>query len=182
MDADDLALRRALDDARADMVAAERSRERWLRQQAEQSATFSATLLSLLERGVPVALRTTAGETHQGRLSGLAREVCALRTSTGRRVWVRLEAVASVRAEHGHRSPPADDDRALLGQVSLADVLAHLADDRARVAVVTGAGPALVGELRAVGADVVTLVEGEARTPCYVSLPSVIEVSLLESG
>lgn len=183
MSADDLALRRALDDARADLLAAERSRERWLRVQAEQSATFSATLLGLLERGVTVAVRTTSGAEHLGRLAALARDVCALRTTADRQVWVRLDAIAAVRAEQGHRSPPADDDRALHEDTGLAEILARLSDDRPRVAITAlGGGRPVVGELRAVGEDVVTLLEGDHRTTCYVRLSSVTEVSLLESG
>ncbi len=183
MSADDIDLRRALDEARADLLAAERSRERWLRLQAEQSATFAATLLGLLERGVTVALRTTSGAEHVGRLTALAGDVCALRTVTGRQVWVRLDAVAAVRADRDLPSPPADDDRVVGEDVGLAEILARLADDRPRTAVaVLGGGPALVGELRAVGEDVITLLEGDRRATCYVRLSSVTEVSLLESG
>jgi len=182
MSADDLDLRRALDEARADLLAAERSRERWLRLQAEQSATFAATLLGLLERGVTVALRTTSGAEHVGRLTALARDVCGLRTASGRQVWVRLDAVAAVRADRDHASPPADDDRVVGEDVGLAEILARLADDRPRAAVAVLGGGALVGELRAVGEDVVTLLEGDRRAACYVRLSSVTEVSLLESG
>jgi hypothetical protein len=180
---DDRDLRRELDDARADVVAAERSRQRWLRHQAEQSAAFSGTLLGLLERGVSVELRTTAGSVHQGRLTALAKDVCGLRTAAGRQVWVRIDAVTAVRTHGGVGTPPAGDDRALRQDGGLPDVLARLADDRARVALATeGTGQPIVGELRAVGADVATLVSGDDRATCYVRLPSVTEVSVLESG
>jgi hypothetical protein len=179
----DADLQRALDDARADLVAAERTRQRWLRQQAEQSAALAGTLLALLESGVPVTCATTSGATHQGRLTGMSGTVCALRAETGQRTWIRLDALTTVRAEHGHRLPTAGDDRTVPEEGGIAEILAGLADDRPRVALrFAGTGRPVAGELRAVGTDVATLYEGERRTTCYVRLASVTEVSLLESG
>jgi hypothetical protein len=178
---DDAALQRALDEARADVLAEERSRQRWLRQQAEQSAAFAGTLLALLERGVPVACATTSGALHRGRLTGVSGTVLALRTAGGR-VWIRLDAITTVQAEHGHHLPPADDDRALPEDGGLAAILAALAEDRPRLTLrFAGAAHPVTGELRAVGADVATLAGGD-RTTSYVRLASVTEVSLLESG
>lgn len=180
---DDTALHRAVDEARADEAARTRSRERWVRQQAQEAAEFSGTLLDLLERGVRVGVRTTSGASHHGRLLGLARDVCGVRIDGGRRVWIRLAAVTAVRPEGGARYPDAADERTEREDVEFAEVLARLAEDRPRVQLVTaGASGAVSGELRAVGADVVTLLEGDNREPCYVSLPSVLEVSALESG
>ena len=53
---DDLLARldRWVSDARSDEAAAARARERWLKQAADESATFSGVLFDLAERGAPV--------------------------------------------------------------------------------------------------------------------------------
>ncbi|MPZ89599.1 MAG: hypothetical protein GEU81_16350 [Nitriliruptorales bacterium] len=179
---DDTALHRAVDEARADEAVRARSRERWLRQQAHEAAEFNGTLLDLLERGAGVAVQTASGALYRGRLVGLARDVCSIRTEAGRRVWIRLAAVTAVRP-HGGIRHPADDERTEREDVEFAEVLARLAEDRPRVQLVTaGASGSVSGELQAVGADVVTMLEGGGRDPCYVSLPSVLAVSVLDSG
>ena len=66
--------------------------------------------------------------------------------------------------------------------VSMADVLAHAAGRRPRVQVHCGEAT-VAGELRSVGTDVVTLrTDGEPPGQAYVSLASVSEISLLDSG
>lgn len=180
---DDTTLHAAVDAAQADEAARERTQQRWLRQQAQEAAEFSGTLLDLLERSLAVGVRTSSGALYQGRLIGLARDVCALRTEGGRQVWIRLAAVTAVRPETGVRHSAADDERTDREDVEFAEVLARLAEDRPRVQLVTAGSSGVVsGELRSVGADVVTVLEGERRDPCYVWLPSVLEVSLLVSG
>ncbi|MBA2283054.1 MAG: hypothetical protein H0W25_17730, partial [Acidimicrobiia bacterium] len=42
--------------ARVDEAAAARSRERWLRQAADEGASFTGVLLDLAERGAPVVV------------------------------------------------------------------------------------------------------------------------------
>ena len=62
--------------------------------------------------------------------------------------------------------------------VGLAEALTVLAEDRPRVLVVTMAdAEGLAGELRAVGADVLTLrLDGVGRPTAYVPIPSIAEV------
>lgn len=179
----DLTLHRLLDDARADADADDRSRGRWLRQQAEEEAAFLGTLLGLLEQGATVVLVTESGRRHQGRLVGVGRDVCALRTPEGRAVWLRLDTVAMVRPESGPGYAPAADARRDREDMAFAEILARLAEQRPAVQLITRGSPTvIVGELRAVGADVATVLEGDRRTACYVRLPSVVEVSLFGSG
>lgn len=183
-DADpEVALRRLLDDARAADDAGERTRRRWLRQQVEEEARAAGVLSTLSERGARVLLTLTTGRRHEGRIVGLGRDVCALETAKGGRVWVRLDAIAVVRPEGALEHAPAGDARARSDDLDFAQVLARLAEDRPTVQLgFRDDLAALTGELRSVGADVATLWEGQRRTPCYVMLPSVTEVSLFGSG
>jgi len=64
--------------------------------------------------------------------------------------------------------------------VRLADVLAQAAGQRPRISVQTGTVSA-VGDLRAVGSDVLTL-HTDGTGVVYVRLASVSEVSFLASG
>jgi hypothetical protein len=92
------------------------------------------------------------------------------------RVWCRLGAVAAIRDDAG--AGPARGERAP-ADLRLDDVLAALVDDRPRVVLEVGAGDPVVGELVAVGADVVT-VELDGGDRCYVASTSVDTV--LRSG
>jgi len=177
------ALRELLDEARAEADAGERTRRRWLRQQAQEEAEFAGTLLMLSERQATVVIATETGRRHQGRIVGLARDVCALATDEGRRVWLRLDPIAALRPETGLDHPPAADARVEREDLDFVEVMARLAEDRPAVQLVTRGSPVVVaGELRAVGADVATVLEGDRRTTCYVRVPSVVEVSVFGSG
>jgi hypothetical protein len=130
-----------------------------------------------------VAVGTESGRRHQGRLVGLGRDVCALLTAEGRTVWLRLDTVTMVRPEGGVEHAPAADPRGDREQLEFADILTRLAEERATVQLVTrGCLTVVAGELRAVGADVATVLEGDRRTACYVRLLSVVEVSFFGSG
>lgn len=66
--------------------------------------------------------------------------------------------------------------------IDLAGALAGLVADRPRLRVSTGLNHGVVGELRWVGSDVACLaLDGTPPAPAYVSLPSIIEVSILSS-
>ncbi|MDP8991956.1 MAG: hypothetical protein M3N31_02715, partial [Actinomycetota bacterium] len=53
-------------DVRAGDAARSRARERWLRRQASEDATFTGVALDLAEQGAGVAVRTTTGRTLHG--------------------------------------------------------------------------------------------------------------------
>jgi hypothetical protein len=176
-------LRRLVDDIRRKDEAGARSRRRWLRFQAEEEAEFAGTLKDLLERGSPVQLTTETGRRHEGWLRGLARDVCALERADGRRIWLRTASIAAVRPGPALDHGPTMDARSDREDLDLVEVLGRLAEERPLVQIVLRAGAGSVtGLLRAVGADVVTLLEGERRTACYVRVPSIVELSLLGSG
>ena len=171
-------------DRAADEAAAARSRERWLRQQAAEDARFAGVLVDLAERALPVTVATTAGPVVRGRLAAVASDFVAVVPSGegagGRATLVQLGAVAWVRPEPGRRGGEAAAERAAPGQGTLAAALARLADDRPRVTVTTAGGAALTGELRSVGADVVTLrMDGRPPPTAYLPLAAVAVVTVL---
>lgn len=140
-------------------------------------------LSTLAERRARVLLTLESGRRHEGRIAGLGRDVCALETAEGGRVWARLDAIAVLRPEDALDHAAAGDARGQRDDLDFVQVLARLAEERPVVQLGLRATPtALTGELRAVGADVATLLEGRRRAPCYVRLPSIAEVSLFGSG
>lgn len=172
-------LLRLLDDARADERGAARERERWLRQAAEEGARLAGTLLDLAEQGATVTVRTTTGGSHHGPVRLVATDFCVLDTAAGH-VWVHLAGVATVRPHAAERHAPATGDRPVL-DLRLVEALAHVADERPRLGIVTEGGDRVAGELRAVGADVLTIrLDGEPRGLCYVAAATVREI--LRSG
>lgn len=168
--------------ARAQEAAEARIRERWLRQAAEEEASFAGLLVDLAEEGRPVSVTTTGGRRHLGPIVAVGTDFVAVGGAKGRLVLVATGAIAEVRpAPGGRRRAAATSDREGLG-VSLAEVLAQAAATRPRVALTLGE-VTVVGELRAVGADVLTVrTDGEPAGLSYVTLASVSEVSLFDSG
>lgn len=165
-----------LDDVRAGDRGAARVRERWLQRQAEEEATLAGTLLDLAERSATVAVRTTAGRVVQGAVVAVGTDFVVVRAVDRRDVCVRLAVVATVRPQVGERHVAAAGDRPAPLDLLLVEVLAGLAPDHPRVALVTGGGELIAGELRAVGADVVTLrLDGDRRSLCYVAASAVGE-------
>ena len=167
-------------DERAGEAARSRMQERWLRRQAEEEARFGGVLLDLAEAAAGVAIRTTSGRTVHGQIAAVARDFCAVRHA-GMATFLAFAAIATVRPEPGFRAGDAASGRAAPVGAGLGEVLGGLAGDRPRVRVVVdGGGDAVAGELRSVGADVVTLrLDGDAGTPLYLPLTSVREVTLL---
>ena len=166
-------------DERADEAARSRMRERWLRRQAEEDARFAGVLLDLSEAGAGVAVRTAAGRTLHGQVAAVARDFCVVRHA-GMATFLAFAAVATVRPEPGFRAGDAASERAAPVGAALGEVLAGLAGDRPRVRIVVdGGGDAVAGELRSVGADVVTLrLDGEGGA-VYLPLGAVRELTLL---
>jgi hypothetical protein len=169
-------------DARAREMADARVRERWLRAQAEEESSLAGVLLALAERRETVLLTTVAGRRHRGVVSGVGKDFAALATPAGPTTLVALAAVGDLRVvADGARARPATtgvDGR--LG-VALLDVLAQAAGQRPRVSVQAG-GATVVGDLRSVGSDVLTVrADGDAGV-VYVAAASLSEVSFLASG
>jgi len=171
-------------DARAEEAAGERVRERWLRQQAEEEASFAGVLVDLGERGVTVTVTAVSGRRHQGRVAAVGADFVALRAESGRLTLLPLPSVARVRLAPPARRVSGGPRHGVEGspQVTLADVLAQAVGDRPRLSVHFGADH-LLGELRAVGADVLSLaVDDQPSGLTYARLASVSEISFLDSG
>jgi hypothetical protein len=165
---------------RVDEASAARARERSLRQQAAEGATLTGLLVDLAEQHASVSLRTVAGTVHRGQVLAVGVDFVAMATREGALTLVALPAVASLRAPDA-RVTRAETDRAP-GPLDLGEVLAGAAAERPRVRVVTG-DEQVVGELRAAGLDVLTIrTDGHPPAAVYVALPSVSEVSLLDSA
>jgi hypothetical protein len=180
--ADDLLadLARWTSDQQVDEAAKARTRERWLRQQAEEDARFAGLALDLAERGDHVAVRSVSGRMYVGVLAAVGRDFLVVRTQSGSRAaFVTFDAVATIRPEPGSTAPPANSERDASLAASFVDVLAGLAADRPRVQVMAGGDP-LAGELRAVGHDVASLrLDTSPPATAYVRLGPVVEVVLL---
>ena len=171
-------LDRWLADARVDDSAAGRARERWLHAAAEADATFGGVLLDLAERGTPVSVQLRSGRRHQGVVEVIGGDFVALRLAAGGEVLAALAAIATVRT--APRADPALGERVVTTGLRLADVLAELAAERARVLVVPlGDADLVAGDLRAVGRDVVTVrSDGDPPVTTYLRLAAVAEVVL----
>jgi len=147
---------------RAEEAAGSRTRERWLRQQAAESATLAGTLVDLAERAEDVAV-LTAGRTLTGRLVGVGEDAAVLADRFGVTV-VALSRVLAVRVASGAgragvagRRAPASGDRVPPGPWRLVDALDTLAAERSPVRLGLAGGEVVSGDLLAVGVDVVTV-------------------------
>jgi hypothetical protein len=169
-------------DARAREAADARVRERWLRAQAEEESSLAGVLLALAERQETVVLTTVFGGRHRGVIAGAGVDFAALRAPAGATTLVAFAALADVRVVGaGRRSTTTTGQATVALGVRLGEVLAQAAGQRPRVSVQAGAAT-VVGDLRAVGGDVLSLrADGDAGV-VYVALASVSEVSFLASG
>lgn len=165
----------------ADEAASRRARVQWLRRQAEEEGTFAGVLADLGDRHRPVVVTLRGDRRHRGTVVLLGTDLCALRLGNGREVLLRLADIVAVQTLP--TEPVTAGDRAVRAELSLAEALALLAGERARLLIVHDGGRlATTGEARACGQDVLTVrLDGDGGTS-YVALASVSEVSLPESG
>jgi hypothetical protein len=167
-------------DARVAEAARLRSRERWLRLQAEEESTVTGVLADLLEAGLPVTLHTRSGGRHGGAIRAVGADFVAMgpeggRGSPGREVVVALAAIASVCPRPG--AADVLGDRRVVGRLRLADVMAGLAADRSPVRVVTVDAGAITGIVRSVGQDVaVVRAAGDRAGTAYVPFAAISEI------
>ena len=163
-------------DARVEEAVAERTRERWLRQQSAEQARLTGIALDLAEQRATATIATTTGRQHRGTVVAVGEDFVAVAPSPRSVVLIAFAAITLLRPPPDR--PEATGDRSPPNSAWLADVLTGLAGERthARIAL----GPDVVSaELRAVGADVVTLrVDGAPPTTAYARLSAVTEVWL----
>jgi hypothetical protein len=165
-------------EARVDEAALRRSRERWLREVAEQEATVAGVLADLAERRTPLAVHTRGGRRHHGTIRVIGVDFVALGLPSGADVLLANAAIGVVRTAPAVE--PTVGDRIVATELRLADVLAELAADRERVLLVTdGGNDTVAGQLRSVGHDVaVVRTDGERPATAYVSLAAIGEVTI----
>lgn len=164
-------------DARVDEAARARSRERWLRRQAEEERTVAGVLADLLEAGAVVAVTVAPGAELTGVVRAVGADFVALGAG-GRpasEVVVALAAVTSVRTRSG--TAEVLGDRPAAGTMRLVDVVAALAADRDEVRVVTRDGGTVAGVVRSVGQDVLVVRTGGPRPATgYVPVGAIVAV------
>jgi hypothetical protein len=183
---DDDALRRLLigwtADARAEDELALRTSLHWKRQQAMGEATAAGLLLDLVERGTSVALLTSYGERYGGTLLAVGIDFLAVaQERQAPTLLLRTDCLAAVDVDTHPRSAGVPSNRSIPpGARSLGDVLADLADARARIRCkVRGETGRRAGSIAGVGDDLVTLhVDGPPPSTSFLTLAHLVEVLL----
>jgi hypothetical protein len=163
--------------ARVGDEAASRSRERWLRQQATESATLAGTLLDLAEGQAMVSVLSPQRR-FSGRLVGAGKDFCVLE-EPGRVTVIALSRVIAVQPHLSAGTPrpgAASGDRAVNLDITFCSALAALATDLAPVRVALVGTEVLVGELVSAGEDVITL-----RTPGTPPRPAYLPIAAVEA-
>ena len=149
----DLALFAA--EGRASEAAAGRVRERWLRQQAVESASLAGLLLDAAEAGTAVECRLSSGRSLRGVVTALGRDFCVIDVARQQSVYVSTGVIAQLRTDE--RIDPTGD-RTRNFEVALDQVIRGLASERTRVSlIVAGSTDPITGELRSCGVDLCTI-------------------------
>jgi hypothetical protein len=159
-------------EARVDAAVQERSAERWLRQQAEEEATLTGILVDLAEWQTEVAITTTSGRLHCGRIHQVGVDFVQVVVPGAGPVLVSTAVISSVRTRPG--VPPVTGDRVVAPQVRLVERIIGMAEERERAMFVPLDGRSPVcGTVRSVGQDVL-VIRLDADTPTtagYAYLP-----------
>ena len=172
-----------VDDVRGADAAQERSRRRWLAQQALEEASIVGVLLDAAEQQQTATIETVSGRRHTGAVVLVASDCCVVLAPSGTRSYLALDGITVVTLDRSIRSVPASADRVAPISATLRELLADEIGQRPEIAVVSrGSDESVVGRLVAVGRDVLTLESDDRRTLAYVSLASLTEASFLASG
>ncbi len=165
-------------DASVDEAARSRARERSLRQQAGEDASFTGVLLDLAERGRPIVLSTSTGRRHRGVVRTVATDFCILRTDTGIDQLVPYRALGMIRPLPQEAETVGDRPATL--DIGLTDALGHLCEDRPRLRIgLIGDPDPHVGELRSIGRDVLTLrMDGDPPPTAYLQVALIAELAI----
>ena len=160
-------------EAMVDEAARQRTRQRWLRLQAEEEASLLGALVDLAERGRPRGARRAATSACGARSSAIGADFLAVRSDRGQDVLVRTGAVDVVPGRAGRARRGRRSGRARRGHPRCAS-LGPLAAERPEVVVRTRAGQVVRGELRSAGTDVVRLrADGDPPSPVWVPLAAI---------
>lgn len=161
---------------RVGVAAQARRKERWLRQQAAETATLAGLLVDLAERRAQVTL-TVGTRRVSGRLAGVGRDACAASEASGGAAIVALDHLVAVHVAspggRGAGSEPPSGRRPPQGPWGLVDALAALAAERSRVRLALASGELLTGDLLGAGEDVVTLRPSDTRLLVHVAIAAI---------
>jgi len=165
------ALHRWIAEARVDDAAARRAKQRWLEDQAGDTATVAGVLLDLGERELTVQVTTAAGRHVRGVVAGLGADFVTFRDARGVLAVVPLRAVALVRPGPGVRAATGDRMPGL--DAAFSEALAAFAVERPDVTV-HAAGDDVHGRLVAAGIDVLTVrLDGASHDVVHVATGTV---------
>ena len=171
------ALYRWTADAKVDDAARARARQHWLEQQAAADATLLGGLIDLAERGRPVTVTTDSSHRISGSVVAVGADFAVLRDGQLGDTFVPADRIAGVRPGPGDALPTGD--RPVGITLALGAALMELAAERPDVLVAT-AGDDLRGEIRSVGADVVTMVlDNPGRDRVHVRLGAIVHLTVL---
>lgn len=168
------------DDARHAAEVAARSERHQRLQRASELATWVGTLEDLAERRLPVVLQLAGSRRVRGSLVAAEPDLVALRSEAGQLVVVRAAAVRVLRPQHGVAATIATGDRQRVAGRRFVEVLQQLTEDRARVLLgLDGVDEPVVGHLRALGEDVVTVeLDPTPRDLAYLPVGAVQDVTI----
>jgi hypothetical protein len=167
-------------DERARDAASQRTRERWLRQQAQEAATLVDILVDLAEARSRAAISVGGGfaDVH-GRVVGVGNDFVVVEHQ-GAATLVALHAVEALRPDAGQGddpialAAPSGGERRAVIEVNLLAALAALAAHRSPVRLRLAGGGTLSAELRGVGVDVVMLASPTPRRTVYIPLTAIL--------
>jgi hypothetical protein len=162
-------------EARVEEAARARARRGSLGAQAEEEAGLRGVLVDLGERGATVCLELAAGRSVVGVVEQVAQDHVRVRAADGRAALLPLDVVQVVLPQEA--ADVVTGDRTIGSGAELRHVLHDLAGERTPVRVHLRGGTTVDGELRSVGADVLTLlVAADGRRRAHVPLGALAEV------
>lgn len=172
-----------LDEARTAAVHEWRRRTQDLRHQEQSEATLVGTLVDLAELGCEVSAKTSAGNSHRGKIKSVGTDFVALGIRCNTYVLIALQSLAAVQTQANDHRPPATGQRESTIDLSLHDVLAEAAEEEPWVNMTLATGETICGYLCAVGADILTVrPEGEGAGTFYLSESLLAEALFLSAS
>lgn len=188
-DAATSALQRFRDDVLRSSAEASRTRNRWLRQRAEEEIGLAGVLRGMSELMADVVVTTRNGVVHRGRVSAVCRDFVVMSTGAHPTLLVVTDAITTLRTAPGAAAPPMADPgghrrrhppREHAYAVSLAEVLSGMAGDRPDVLIsAIGEEGGIAGRLTSAGHDLIGIRPFTDETMAvYIAISALMTVAL----